>query len=135
MQKGVKQGDPLSPFLFVLAVEGLKQLIDKAISMGFLSGFKPSDDSEVLSILQFADDTLCFLPALEQEVIIFARILRCFEVISGLKINYSKSSLIGIDVPSSFTNHCAGIFNCKVSSLPITYLGVPLSYKKLLNRD
>lgn len=60
LQKGVKQGVPLSLFLFVVAVEGLKRLIDKAISVGILSGFQVSNNAPQTLILQFADDNLCF---------------------------------------------------------------------------
>lgn len=55
LQKGVKQGDPLSPFLFALAVEGLKRMIDKAVECGYLFGLRLCDESPLLSLLQFAD--------------------------------------------------------------------------------
>lgn len=54
---------------------------------------------------------------------------------SGLKINYNKSSLIGVGVTEAFTQSCASLLRCNVQTLPITYLGVPLTYKKLLIRD
>ena len=59
----MKQGDPLSPYLFVLGMKALSMLIDKAVLEGFLTGFKVASGSgeEVqISHMFFADDTLVF---------------------------------------------------------------------------
>ncbi|XP_058776285.1 secreted RxLR effector protein 78-like [Vicia villosa] len=57
VQKGLRQGDPLSPFLFVLAMEGLTALVKKSVEVG---NFKPFmyGDNDGVDILQFADDTI-----------------------------------------------------------------------------
>lgn len=62
LQKGLRQGDPLSPFLFVLAVESLNLLIHKAINHGYWEGVETSKGGLCLSHLQYADDTLIFCP-------------------------------------------------------------------------
>ncbi|XP_050227618.1 uncharacterized protein LOC126677173 [Mercurialis annua] len=127
MEKGVHQGDPISPMLFVLAVESLRAIFDKSCNMGMLSGIRIDVLVEDLSILQFADDTLLFLPCDLRMIEILLRILRCFEFISGLKINYQKSSIIGINVDAVTISQASDILKCKIDELPITYLGLPLS--------
>ena len=62
MQRGVRQGDPISPFLFTISAEGLFRLLEKARNMGFISGIFLNEDLNDISILQFADDTIIFLP-------------------------------------------------------------------------
>lgn len=59
--KGIKQGDPMSPFLFIMVVEVLSVLIKKAASLNLLSGFKVGSDALEINYLQFADDLIVFL--------------------------------------------------------------------------
>ncbi|XP_050217747.1 uncharacterized protein LOC126668601 [Mercurialis annua] len=131
MEKGVRQGDPLSPMLFVIAAEGFKAIIEKAKHEGLLEGIRIDGYHESISLLQFADDTLMFLPYDLDKVRNLLRILRCFEIVSGLRINFNKSSVIGLNLVEEEVLAAADILNCKVESLPITYLGLPLSRKNL----
>ncbi|XP_050221220.1 uncharacterized protein LOC126671491 [Mercurialis annua] len=131
MERGVRQGDPLSPMLFVIAVEGLKALFESAKSKGLLEGVKLEGYSESISLLQFADDTLLFIPNNEVMLRNTLRILRCFELISGLKINFHKSSMVGVNVSNSSLQNASMLFNYKLESLPMTYLGLPLSIKPI----
>lgn len=63
MGRGVRQGDPLFPFLFLIAVEGLKCLLPKATDMGLIDAVRLSNLDPGLNLPQFADDTLVFVPA------------------------------------------------------------------------
>ncbi|GMQ01732.1 hypothetical protein CsSME_00048274 [Camellia sinensis var. sinensis] len=87
-QKGLRQGDPLSPFLFNLAAEGLNILLLRAREKGLVKGIHVGGNGVVVSHLQFGDDSLLFYEADMQEVMNLKRILRCFEMVTGLKINY-----------------------------------------------
>jgi hypothetical protein len=58
ISKGLKQGDPLAPFLFVLVAEGLGALMKKAVDIGFFKGIRIGDSGDPISHLQYADDTL-----------------------------------------------------------------------------
>lgn len=58
--RGIRQGDPLSPFLFMIVVEALSSLLVKVREMGVVSGFEASRNEEVITYLQFAVDTILF---------------------------------------------------------------------------
>lgn len=53
-------------------------------------------------------------------------VLRCFELVSGLKVNFHKSSLIGINIDESFLSSAAKFLNCRVGGIPFKYLGLPV---------
>ncbi|XP_059635463.1 uncharacterized protein LOC132277642 [Cornus florida] len=107
--EGVRQGDPFSPFLFLIVMEALSRMLRRAVDVGFLRSFQVGRDalSQLeISHLMFANDTW-------------------FQVVSGLKINVGKSVLVLVgEVPdiSVLTNtlgYCIGSF-------PISYMGLPL---------
>lgn len=97
-KKGIRQGDPLSPFLSNLVAEGLNMLMERARSLGLVRGAVVGKDEVVVSHLQFVDDTIIFCEANIEKVMVIKRILRCFELFSRLKINFHKSSICGIEV-------------------------------------
>ncbi|XP_028118943.1 uncharacterized protein LOC114316485 [Camellia sinensis] len=74
---------------------------------------------------EFVDDSLLFSEAEVEEVRKLKRVLRCFEIMSGLKINFHKSVICGVGVSTEVINEMATVLNCKVKSLPLTYLGLP----------
>ena len=93
--RGLRQGDHLSPFLFTIVVEALSALLSKAKECGILEGFAVGRMVEAITHLQFADDTILFSSTRWEEVVVLKRILRYFELCSGLKINLSKSLMVG----------------------------------------
>ena len=97
--RGLRQGDPLSPYLFVLGMEALSILIDKAVTGGFMSGFnlRGRDGKEVqITHLIFANDTLVFCKDSRDQLIHLSWILMWFEALSGLKINLGKSAIFPV---------------------------------------
>ncbi|XP_028106830.1 uncharacterized protein LOC114305894 [Camellia sinensis] len=126
-QKGLRQGDSLSLFLFNLVVEALNILLQRAMELRLLKGVSVGANDEVkLSHLQFADDSLLFCEVELLEVLNLKRILRCFEVASGLKINYHKSVVCGIGISGSALTEFAFLLNCKTQNLPLKHQGLPL---------
>jgi hypothetical protein len=126
--RGVRQGDPLSPFLFDLVMEAFSRMIGAITSRGLISGFSVGSNDQtrvVVSHLLFADDTLVFCGADESQIRHIGALLVCFEAISGLKVNMSKSALIPVG-PVNDVNHLAEHLGCGISLLPLKYLGLQL---------
>ncbi|KAG8056843.1 hypothetical protein GUJ93_ZPchr0002g26462 [Zizania palustris] len=57
-------------------------------------------------------------------------LLYCFEVLSGMKVNYHKSEVYALGVLDREAHHVADLFNCKLGSLPMTYLGLSVHHYK-----
>ena len=97
--RGLRQGDPLSPFLFVIVIEALSHLLDRAVREGLCSGFivgKSDETSLMVSHLLFADDTLIFCDADSDQISNLRHVFSWFEVCSGLKINLSKFEIVSM---------------------------------------
>jgi hypothetical protein len=126
--RGLSQGDPPSPLLFVIVREALSKLLTATVQRGFLSGFSVgSRRSEVVNIshLLFADDTLVFCGANPKHLCYLRALFLHFEVVSGLKINLAKSVLVPVGCVDN-VDGLASILGSGVSSLPLKYLGLPL---------
>ena len=129
-KRGVKQGDPLSPLLFVLTADLLQSIVNSAWSKGILK--HPITDSfggDYL-IVQYVDNTLLILPANGRVLFNLKCLLRSFSDSTGLHVNSQKSFLVPINVLESRTIHLADTFSCVVGSMSFTYLGLPLGTTK-----
>ena len=129
--RGLRQGDPLSPLLFVLVMEALGRMLDKAVHEGHMLGFSVGNlggRSLAVSHLLFADDTLIFCEANLEQILILRMILIWFEAVSGLKINLSKSELVLVGVVHNI-DLLLNVLGCKQGTLPMRYLGLPLGAK------
>lgn len=85
-RRGVRQGDPLSPLLFVLAAELLQAIINKASSLGLLEKPIPTPDKD-FPIVQYADDTLLTMEADASQLFFLKGVLQSFSTSTGLKVN------------------------------------------------
>ena len=129
--KGLRQGDPLSPLLFNLVADALSSMLSAAASAGDIEGLVPHLVEGGLTHLQYADDMIIFLKNSDQNIANLKIILLCYEMMSGLKINYNKSEVFVMGVEEEEKERIATCFLCKVGQLPITYLGMPVSDCKL----
>ncbi|GJX51872.1 RNA-directed DNA polymerase, eukaryota, reverse transcriptase zinc-binding domain protein [Tanacetum coccineum] len=126
ISRGLRQGDPLSPFLFILAMEGLHSLICKAIHLGIYTGAHVGDNNLILSHLIYADDVIFIGEWSSSNAHNLLCILRCFYLVSGLKINIHKSSIFGVCVSDDSVSNMAKVLGCGAFKLPLKYLGVPV---------
>ncbi|XP_019432100.1 PREDICTED: uncharacterized protein LOC109339150 [Lupinus angustifolius] len=126
ISKGIRQGDPLAPFLFLMVVEGFTGMVRRALSTCLYAGFKVGRSQIEISVLQFADDTMLVRKPDSSFIWTIKSILRCFDLVSRLKVNFHKSSLMGINVHDNVIEAAATFLSCKVGSNPFNYLGIPV---------
>nr|KYP70102.1 hypothetical protein KK1_009310 [Cajanus cajan] len=126
MQKGIRHGDLLTPFLFVLVVEGLTSLVKEASNSYLFRGIKVGLKGELVNILQYVDDTIFVGEASVENVRTLKIILQGFELASGLKVNFYKSCLGAIGVGRETLISFAEILHCKLSNILLVYLGIPI---------
>jgi len=127
MERGLRQGDPLSPFLFLLAAERFNVIMLAVIAAGLFNGYRVGRDNALcLSHLQFAEDTLIIGYKSWLNVRSMQAVLLLFEQVSGLKVNFHKSMITGVNVSDSWLYEAAMVLNCRVGSLPFVYLGLPI---------
>ena len=96
--RGLRQGDPLSHFLFTIVADVLSRMMLKAKERSVLEGFKVGRNRIRVSHLQFADDTIFFANSCAEELQTLKSLLLVFRQISGLKVNLDKSKLFGINL-------------------------------------
>ncbi|KAK2433359.1 hypothetical protein QL285_018637 [Trifolium repens] len=127
LERGLRQGDPLSPFLFLLAAEGLNVLMEAVVEHNLFTGFRVGQQEPVeVSHLQFADDTLLIGAKSWANVRALRAVLAIFESMSGLKVNFNKSMLVGVNIPDSWVSEAASVLRCRVGRIPFLYLGLPI---------
>jgi hypothetical protein len=126
IQRGLKQGDPFAPFLFLIVAEGFSGVMRKAVELGRFKGFAVGRDPVLISHLQYADDTLCIGEATVENLWTLKAILRGFEMAFGLKVNFWKNGLYGVNVPSNFLELASTFLNCRLHTFRFKYLGLPI---------
>lgn len=126
LQRGLRQGDPLSPFLFNIAVEPLNLLFHKAISLNLWNGIEVCKNGSKISHLQYADDTIVFCPPDIPSLMNIKKVLILFELSSGLQVNFHKSSILGVNVDNYWLQTASSSLQCRIGSFPFTYLGLPI---------
>ena len=126
----VRQGDPLSPLLFVLVANFLQSIVNKAKDMGILNLPIPLSSNRDFRILQYANDTLIILEGNVNKLLFLKALLNSFSASTRLKINFQKSMMVSINISEQKLDHLAKTFSCDKGSLPLTYSELPLGITK-----
>ncbi|GJV71286.1 RNA-directed DNA polymerase, eukaryota [Tanacetum coccineum] len=123
--KGLKQGDPLSPFLFILIMESLHLSFNNVVNVGLYNGIQ-IDESLNLSYLFYADDVIFVGKWNSSNLSTIVNVLKWFYLASGLKINLNKSKLMGIGISHDVVASAAKSIGCSIIHTPFNYLGVKI---------
>ena len=124
--RGIYQGDPLSPYLFLLCAEGLSTLIQSAVDRGQMEGVKIYRGGPRLSHLFFADDSLIFCKATLKECDELRRLLAVYEKASNQQLNRAKTSLFfNGNTPREVQEEIKNRFGAQIIKQHEKYLGLP----------
>jgi hypothetical protein len=124
--RGLRQGDPLSPFLFLFVADGLLALLQKEVEVGGISPIKVCRNTPGISHLLFADDMMLFFRASENQATCVKKVLDEYEKGTGQLINPAKCSIF-------FSSVCAqedqervrNTLNVEQQAFKSKYLGLP----------
>ncbi|GJW96580.1 RNA-directed DNA polymerase, eukaryota [Tanacetum coccineum] len=120
--KGLKQGDPLSPFLFILIMESLHLSFQRVVDARMFKGITLSS-SLMLSHMFYADDVIFVGQWCDDNINTLVQVLECFFHASGLHINMNKSKLMGVLVDDEKVKQAASKLGCLILKPPFSYLG------------
>ena len=124
--RGLRQGDPLSPYLFMLCADGFSSLIKDAARNQVLSGISICKGCPMVSHLFFADDSLLFCKATDRECRKLVEILELYEAVLGQKLNKDKSSVFfSHNTPQERRSEVIGILGPMQDTRHNKYLGLP----------
>uniref|UniRef100_A0A452Y8H6 Reverse transcriptase domain-containing protein n=1 Tax=Aegilops tauschii subsp. strangulata TaxID=200361 RepID=A0A452Y8H6_AEGTS len=126
---GLRQGDPMSPQLFVLAVDALGRLSKHAVASGILQQLHPRRSIPAISL--YADDVVLFCHPTPSDIMAVKAILHLFGKASGLLVNYYKSSAMLLHCNQEVSTFVATELGYQIADLPLTYLGILLSVRRL----
>ena len=129
-KRGLRQWDPLSPLLFVLAADLLQTVINNAKDQGRLKLPIITGASNDFPVIQYAHDTLVIMEACPTQLTVLKDLLNTFAQSTWLKVNYSKSVMVPLNISDGNLDQHANLFNCQKGTLPFTYLGLPLGTTK-----
>lgn len=130
--RGLRQGDPLSPYLFVLCMERLSNMINAKVDQGLWKGISVAKDSTSLTHLFFADDLILFGEATEMNCRNILEVLDNFCDISGQSMNLHKSKMyVSPNLPISEARNLSHICGIALTDDLGNYLGIPLLHSRV----
>jgi mannosylglycoprotein endo-beta-mannosidase len=131
--RGLRQGDPISPLLFIVVMNVVSAMFSRAEERGVLSDLRHLGIRHRVSL--YADDVVVFSKPCHRELEAVFAILRCFGAGSGLMVNYSKSVAIPIRCSQDVIDEVVPTLACPIGQFPCRYLGLPLSLSKPTKTD
>ena len=129
-KRGLRQGDPLSPYLFVMAMNCLSHMLNRAARQNRFK-YHMNCSTTKLTHLSFADDLLIFIDGSIDSVQQLLQVLKEFELRPGLAVSMQKTSFYASGLSSGEIDTIKASTGMSQGSLPFRYLGVPLNSRKL----
>lgn len=128
--RGLRQGDPMSPFLFIIMVEALGRSISMAKEKGKIQGIPITSGLPPFTHQQFIDDTMLFGQGDTGEARAFKDILNSYMMASGQEVNIAKSAVFLFNIDPLLGKEICNVLEISKGSLPCKYLGIPLDRGK-----
>ena len=129
ISKGIRQGDPISPFLFIIMAEAFGRAVQEAQLVGNIKGVKVTNEVENTTHQQFADDTILAGISNLQKAKHFQQILDTYSKASGQMINVDKSEIFFLNTTEVIKDQICNKLGFKKSEFPFKYLGIYLDKK------
>ncbi|KAL9668150.1 hypothetical protein QQ045_002525 [Rhodiola kirilowii] len=130
-QRGLRQGDPLSPYLYILCTEWFSARIREYNMYGLVDGIKICRRAPYVSHLLFADDSLLYLKVTQNSIQKLRELLDEYECISGQGVNFSKSEIMtSRNLSDSLRNFIINCLGVNVVEYHTIYLGLPLQLSR-----
>jgi hypothetical protein len=126
---GLRQGDPLSPMLFIIVMNALDDIFYKAHQWSLLQSVEVRGITH--RALMYADNVIIILSPVARELETASNIFKIFKGASGLGCNLSKCQISPIRCDPSHLELAAHFFLCAMVDFPLRYLGIPLSVMTL----
>lgn len=133
--RGLWQGNPASPILFNFVADAISCMLDRPASAGNISPVISHLLPRGISHLQYEDDMIILVELNNSCISNLKFILLCFEALSGLKINFSKSKVIVTGVDEAEALRVSHLLNCSLGAFPFKYLGLSISPFRLCAKE
>lgn len=127
--RGLRQGDPLSPYLFLMVADVFSVLMQKVVVNNSIGGVRMKKRCPIISHLLFADDSLVFLEAVPQSCLNFMDLISVFSEASGLFLNVQKSSVF-FSPNTKVKDEIKGILGMEEMERTAKYLDLPICWGK-----
>jgi hypothetical protein len=131
--RGLRQGDPLSPLLFVLAIDPLHHILGKATEQGCLHRLR--ERSSTIRTSLYADDAAIFVAPIKEDITFLVTTLERFDSVTGLVTNCMNSQVAPIRCGEIDLEDVLRPFPTRLATFPMRYLGLPLSLTRLKRID
>lgn len=107
--------------------EGLSGMMREGVSRNLYRGFKVGAKEVDVNLLQYVDDTIFVGEFIEDNMVTLKSMMKCFEPVSSLKVNFHKSRFGGIGVPREKVGRFSKYLNCRILTIPFVYFEIPIS--------
>jgi hypothetical protein len=130
--RGLRQGDPLSPFLFLFVADGLSALLQREVQTGAITPIKICRRAPGISHLLFADNSLLFFKAQAHEAVRVRMVLQEYATSTGQLINPSKCSIFfGDSCAQEIREQVKSVLSVEQEAFDSKYLGLPTPHGRM----